>query len=65
MNLLSLFRRRPDGRCEPRDDIAKAASLLGKAGAEARKERQRAKIRAKADEMRAAMGQAPLQWGKL
>ena len=41
-----------------RDDapVQSAASVMGKHGAAVRRERERQKIRAKCDEMRAAMG---------
>jgi hypothetical protein len=60
VGLLKYFQRRNDGRCEPVPPLSNAASLLGKAGAKARKDRCRAKVIAKCNEMRAAMGMEPI-----
>ena len=55
MNILSYFTRRDDGRA---GDISHAARQLALHGVK----RDRAKIRAKCDEMRAAMGLPKAEW---
>lgn len=52
-----LFMRRSSAR--------EAAQILGARGALARKANERAFIRAKCDEMRAAMGKPPIDWSAL
>ena len=42
--------------------VSTAASTLGKHGAKVRADKARAKIRAKCDEMNAALGRQPIAW---